>query len=207
MKVKIRRKVLYSGIDSEVYTDVYPEDVSDEELNNDARTFALEEVEYSYHPLIEEIHGNIFDIDADVIVNPVNTVGVMGGGLALQFKNRFPKMFEHYKAKCKDGSLKIGSIDWFCKEVNQNTGNEKYIVNLPTKEHWKDPSKIEYIEKGIDALIELLLKDEYIKTVAIPKLGCGLGGLDWNDVKKIIIKKFEDVEEFDERDIAIYLVV
>lgn len=149
---------------------------------------------------IKDITGNIFSIDTDVIVNAVNTVGIMGGGLALQFKRKYPEMFQDYSNICLSGKLDIGSIHTY------NEGGQ-VIVNFPTKKHWKDPSQLDYIEKGMVALNNFLVREDWVKTVAIPKLGCGLGGLDWNDVKKIIIKKFEDAEEFDERDISVYLVV
>jgi O-acetyl-ADP-ribose deacetylase (regulator of RNase III) len=149
---------------------------------------------------ITEIHDNIFNIRCEAIVNAVNTVGVMGGGLALQFKNRYPLMFEGYRKLCKSGEFKIGDLYVY-------QGKEQIIVNFPTKDHYMYPSELEFIEKGMDALIEFLLQHEFVRSIAIPKLGCGLGGLDWNDVKKIIIKKFKDADGRDQQDLIVYLVV
>lgn len=129
---------------------------------------------------------SIFDTGTDVLINPVNLVGVMGKGLALEFKNRFPQNFAEYKKWCAN-SPKIGSI-FVWNENNQ------YIVNFPTKIHWKDPSKLEYVEESTIALSEWLFYKGSgfgIKTVAIPKVGCGLGGLDWKIVKPKMIKIFK----------------
>ena len=126
---------------------------------------------------------SIFDLDADVLVNPVNLMGVMGKGLALQFKEKFPENFIMYKEWCVD-SPEIGSI-FIWRE------NNKYIINFPTKIHWKDPSKLEYIEESTVTLTDWIInvdKDFEVKKIAIPKVGCGLGGLDWNIVKPKIIE-------------------
>lgn len=126
---------------------------------------------------------NIFDLDADTLVNPVNLMGVMGKGLALQFKEKFPENFIMYKEWCVD-SPEIGSI-FIWRE------NNKYIINFPTKIHWKDPSKLEYIEESTITLADWIInvdKEFEIKKIAIPKVGCGLGGLDWKTVKPKIIE-------------------
>jgi len=134
--------------------------------------------------MIHLVKGSIFDSEAEALVNPVNCVGVMGKGLALEFKKRFPKNFEYYRKTCFEPlGLVIGDLLLF-KE------NEKWVVNFPTKVHWKDPSKIEYIEIGLETLL-YLVKKENLKYIAIPPLGCGLGGLDWSDVKKEIYRVFE----------------
>ncbi|HEY0088449.1 MAG TPA: macro domain-containing protein [Candidatus Lokiarchaeia archaeon] len=141
--------------------------------------------------MINLISGNIFENSAEALVNPVNCVGVMGKGLALEFKKRFPKNFEYYRKTCFEPlGLVIGDLLLF-KE------NEKWIVNFPTKIHWKDPSKIEYIQKGLKTLLQIVEEDR-LKAIAIPPLGCGLGGLNWNDVKKEIYEVFEkeNVEVF-----------
>ena len=129
---------------------------------------------------------SIFDVEADVLVNPVNLVGIMGKGLALEFKNRFPQNFIMYKEWCAD-SPQIGSI-FVWNENNQ------CIVNFPTKIHWRDPSKLEYVEESTIVLSEWLIdteRDFIVKTVAIPKVGCGLGGLDWKIVKPKMIEIFK----------------
>lgn len=124
--------------------------------------------------------GNIFDSEAEALVNPVNCVGVMGKGLALQFKQRFPSNYEAYKYECSQNNLKIGLL--FCYEENS-----KLIINFPTKTHWKQKSELQYIDKGLIALQDLLTKIP-INSIAIPPLGCGLGGLNWTEVKPLIFK-------------------
>ena len=124
-------------------------------------------------------NGNIFLSPSIAIVNPVNTVGVMGKGLALEFKNRFPKNFNYYQNQCLLGKFNIGNII----TVREN---DKIIINFPTKKHWKDKSKYEYIEQGLEKLI-LVVEKMNLKSIAFPKIGCGLGGLDWNIVKNMII--------------------
>lgn len=132
--------------------------------------------------------GNIFNAPAEVLVNPVNCVGVMGRGLAFQFKKKFPGNFDMYSVACKRGELTPGKV-----YTVQERG--KFIVNFPTKDHWKDPSRLEWIETGLDSLIDEICNLE-LKTVAIPALGCGLGGLDWyEEVRSLIISKFEEYPE------------
>lgn len=126
--------------------------------------------------------GNIFDADVEALVNPVNCVGVMGKGLALQFKKKYPANFNHYEIACLNGIVRIGFVSAFREN--------KLIINFPTKVHWKDNSEPLYIKTGLESLITTidLIK---INSVAIPPLGCGLGGLDWNDVKPLIIEAME----------------
>ena len=126
--------------------------------------------------------GNIFDSQCDFIVNPVNVVGVMGKGLALNFKIKFPNNFKKYKKFCDDGSFDIGKL----LIINENNKN---IINFPTKKHWKNKSEYEYIEKGLEKL-KKAIENYNIKSIAFPKLGCGLGGLEWNIVFSML-KKLE----------------
>lgn len=127
--------------------------------------------------MITEGKGSIFDSDAEAIVNAVNCVGVMGAGLAKAFKDRFPHMNEQYEVKCSRGLLRPGQLDIYVVD-----STPKYIINFPTKDDWKHPSRMEYIQEGIAALHFEVFKWK-IRSVAIPALGCGLGGLDWKDVK------------------------
>lgn len=120
---------------------------------------------------------------AEALVNTVNTVGVMGKGIALQFKEAFPNNNKAYIDACKNKELLPGKLLTFWDE-NLQLG-KKLIINFPTKIHWRYPSKYEYIEKGLIALRELLQKEK-IKSIAIPPLGSGNGGLDWNKVKPMI---------------------
>lgn len=126
--------------------------------------------------------GNILSEDADALVNTVNCVGVMGRGVALQFKKAFPDNFEAYAEACNNGEVKPGRL--FVYKLDQIT-NPQYIINFPTKRHWKGKSRISDIEKGLKDL-QRIIKKMNIKSIAIPPLGSGLGGLDWNDVKKRI---------------------
>ena len=120
---------------------------------------------------------------AEALVNTVNTVGVMGKGIALQFKEEFPANFASYKAACSTGALVPGKL-LITREKN-SAGAEKIIVNFPTKLHWRNPSKYEYIRNGLAELAKIL-KENNIKSIAIPPLGCGNGGLKWEIVKKMI---------------------
>lgn len=138
--------------------------------------------------MIEYKNGDIFAEDVDAIVNTVNCVGVMGRGLALQYKNKFPQNFKEYALACKKGKVVPGKM--FVFQTGQLT-NPKYIINFPTKRHWKGKSKIEDIEKGLDDLNHTIQKYN-INSIAIPPLGSGLGGLQWQKVKSIITQKLSD---------------
>lgn len=141
--------------------------------------------------MIKYLTGNILDSKAEALVNTVNTVGVMGKGIALQFKKTYPNNFKAYSQACKDEQIDIGKL-FVTKDRNLSTG-EKYIINFPTKKNWRKPSEYEYIEKGLEDLLNVI--DTYkIKSIAIPPLGAGNGGLDWQKVKKIISKYLDQVD-------------
>lgn len=132
--------------------------------------------------MIEYTTGNLLKADAEALVNTVNCVGFMGKGIALQFKQAFPENFKDYERACKKGEVKIGAIHVH----NQHSMiNPKYIFNFPTKNHWKGKSKIEDIESGLISLLENIKRFD-IESIAIPPLGCGLGGLEWNEVRPLI---------------------
>ncbi|WP_027708950.1 macro domain-containing protein [Zooshikella ganghwensis] len=135
--------------------------------------------------------GNIFEDDAEALVNPVNCVGVMGKGLALEFKKRFPENFKSYKQQCTQKLLETGKV-YITEE--QFDGSKKYIVNFPTKMHWRGKSKLEYIQSGLEDLV-IQCKNFSIKSVAIPAIGAGLGGLKWEEVKKVIFDQLAEVSE------------
>lgn len=128
--------------------------------------------------------GDLLQSGAEALVNTVNTVGVMGKGIALQFKEAFPTNNKRYIEACKQNDLAPGKLLAVWDE-NLQTGR-KLIINFPTKVHWRYPSKYEYVEKGLQALKELLIEKD-IKSVAIPPLGSGNGGLEWEKVKPMII--------------------
>lgn len=144
------------------------------------------------------IEGNIFDTKMQTIVNAVNCVGVMGKGIALEFKIKYPDMYDKYKEICKQKLLNIGTL-WIYKTKN----NDKWILNFPTKYHWKYPSKIEYIEKGLQKFVNTY-KQKGIKSIAFPLLGTNNGGLNKEQVKEIMydyLKKCEiPIEIYDSND-------
>lgn len=130
------------------------------------------------------IKGNLLEAQTQALVNTVNTVGVMGKGIALQFKEAFPMNFKIYAAACKKQELKPGKL-LVVKENNLN--GEKIIINFPTKTEWFMKSKYEYVEEGLKELVKVI--DEYkIESISIPPLGCGNGGLKWEKVKLLIEK-------------------
>lgn len=125
----------------------------------------------------------MLESEAEALVNTVNTVGVMGKGIALQFKNMFPGNFKLYSTACKNNELRIGQLLVTTEEALL-TG-KKIIINFPTKTEWRLPSEYQYIEAGLKELVKVI-KENKIKSIAIPPLGSGNGGLDWNKVKKIL---------------------
>ena len=130
--------------------------------------------------------GDILMSPAKVIVNTVNTVGVMGKGLARRFKDIYPDMFEEYRTRCLDGRLDIGHL------MIWRTPN-KWVLNFPTKKHWRNPSTIEYIERGLEEFRKAY-SDEKIESIAFPPLGCGHGGLDFDtDVQPLLEKHLSDL--------------
>lgn len=129
--------------------------------------------------MIEFTSGDILKDDVEAIVNTVNCVGIMGRGIALQFKNAWPENFKAYEAACKREEVQPGRM--FVYEVGQLT-TPRYIINFPTKRHWRGKSRIEDIESGLKALVSEI-RQRGIRSIAIPPLGSGLGGLDWNDVR------------------------
>lgn len=135
--------------------------------------------------------GNIFNNDAEAIVNTVNCVGVMGKGLALQFKNMYPDNFKAYVAACHAGDVQPGHM--FVHEKRQAT-LPRFIINFPTKRHWRDDSRINDIDAGLVDLVNVI-RDRNIRSVAIPPLGCGLGGLDWNVVRHCIERTLADLKD------------
>lgn len=141
--------------------------------------------------MIEFLHGDILRADAQALVNTVNCVGYMGRGIALQFRRAFPSNFKVYERECKQGAMEPGKM--LIVETGQLTG-PKYIVNFPTKRHWRGKSRIEDIEAGLDALVADV-KRLGIRSIAIPPLGCGLGGLDWADVRPRIERAFAPLTE------------
>lgn len=136
--------------------------------------------------MIELTKGNLLTAETDALVNAVNCVGVMGKGIALQFKQAFPKNFSQYKQACDAGKVRPGRM---FVTSDSSSVNPRYIINFPTKRHWRDKSLIEDIEIGLKALT-IEIKRLKIRSIAIPSLGCGNGGLLWSQVKPLIEDAF-----------------
>lgn len=135
--------------------------------------------------------GNLLEANAQALVNTVNTVGVMGKGIALQFKKAFPEMFKAYETLCKAKQLQPGQMHVYDRGAMLHP---RYIINFPTKRHWKGKSRLDDVIAGLDALVEEL-RSRRIASVAIPPLGCGLGGLDWDEVRPLIEQAMDRVPE------------
>ena len=137
--------------------------------------------------MIEYQTGSIFDSPAEAIVNPVNCVGAMGKGLALQFRKRYRKNYGSYKLACLEGRIQLGRVSLF-RDL------DKWIINFPTKYHWREHSELRNLETG---LVDLKLKIRIagITSVAIPALGCGLGELDYKDVQPLLETSLKDEDQ------------
>lgn len=140
--------------------------------------------------MIKYTKGNLLNAPTEALVNTVNTVGIMGKGIALQFKKRFPNNFKIYAKACKNKTLTVGKL-LIVKEITLD--GEKLIINFPTKAHWRNKSKYEYIEDGLKELRKKIV-DYGIKSIAIPPLGCGNGGLSWEKVKSMIERSLGNIE-------------
>jgi O-acetyl-ADP-ribose deacetylase (regulator of RNase III) len=135
------------------------------------------------------VKGDIFKSPAQVITNTVNCVGVMGKGVALEFKNRYPQMFNDYKAKCDQGHVKPGQPYLW-------EDNSTQILNFPTKRDWRDNSLLQDIEDGLKYLAGSYERMG-LQSIAMPALGCGLGGLKWSEVQQLILKHLGSIPDLD----------
>ena len=142
--------------------------------------------------MIEFTAGNLIEADSEALVNTVNTVGVMGKGIALMFKDAFPHNFKMYIAACKRREVVVGRM--FVTERQDWVSGPRWIINFPTKSHWRNPSQIEWIEEGLDDL-KNVISNLGIKSIALPPLGSGNGGLKWNDVRPLIIEKLFQLQD------------
>lgn len=141
--------------------------------------------------MVKYVKGNFFDYNADIRVNTVNCVGVMGAGVALQFKKKYPRMYEEYVNECLNGRVKIG-LPHVWQENDIFSNGNLTIINFPTKDHWKKPSEYEYLEKGL-IWLKNYLSTKKDSTITLPALGCGHGGLDWEIVKGMINLHLDDL--------------
>lgn len=142
-------------------------------------------------PNISPTSGNLLAADVEALVNTVNTVGVMGRGIALQFRQTFPENFAAYAAACKQGRVQPGAM--FITETGALT-NPRYIINFPTKRDWRAKSEMEDIEAGLSALVNVV-RELGIHSLAVPPLGCGNGGLKWAEVRPRIEAAFAELPE------------
>lgn len=131
--------------------------------------------------MLQIIKGDIFESDTQTIVNTINCVGVMGKGIALSFKEKYPKMFIRYKELCNNKQIKIGTL-WLYKDEN------KWILNFPTKDHWKNPSEVEYLKLGLKKFVETY-EEKGITSISFPLLGANNGGLN-PDISLRIMKEY-----------------
>ncbi len=138
-----------------------------------------------------DAHGNLLKADVEALANSVNTVGVMGKGIALQFKNAFPANFKAYEAACKKQAVKLGKV--FVFDNGQLLTPPRWIINFPTKGHWRARSRIRDVADGLDDLRDVIEELE-ISSIALPPLGCGHGGLDWGEVRSLIKERLGDLD-------------
>jgi O-acetyl-ADP-ribose deacetylase (regulator of RNase III) len=142
--------------------------------------------------MIRETRGNLLKAPAEALVNTVNTKGIMGKGIALQFRQAFPAMFKDYERACKEERVMLGKMD--VHDLGGLVGGPRWIINFPTKGHWKANSKLEDVKSGLQDLITVIRKLG-IKSIAVPPLGCGNGGLPWFEVKPLIEQAFAETPE------------
>lgn len=134
--------------------------------------------------MVIEANGSIFNSRATTLVNPVNCVGVMGAGLAQLFKERYPENYRYYYRQCQQGLVQTGNLCIF--EDHPLT-----LINFPTKYHWRYPSHLDFIQTGLEQL-RIYLEDRCPHSIAIPALGCGLGELDYSDVKSLVVDSLSE---------------
>jgi O-acetyl-ADP-ribose deacetylase (regulator of RNase III) len=138
--------------------------------------------------MIEFVSGNVFESGCEALVNPVNCGGVMGAGLAQEFKRYFPQYFFRYKIRCARGHIQPGWVDGYgLSRKDACFPGVKAVISFPTKNHWSEDSKLTDIDRGLQSLAETI-EDWGFTSVAVPALGCGKGGLKWADVKALIEK-------------------
>ncbi|HVO99163.1 MAG TPA: macro domain-containing protein [Bryobacteraceae bacterium] len=139
------------------------------------------------------LEGNLLDAPTEAVVNTVNTVGVMGKGIALMFKDAFPENFRAYEEAAKRKQVRIGQM--FVTE-NRTLDGPKWLINFPTKKHWRQPSRLEWIVEGLQDL-RRLIEEKKIRSIALPPLGCGNGGLEWSEVRPEIERALGQLSNVD----------
>ncbi len=142
--------------------------------------------------MIQIIQGNLLKAPTDALVNTVNTQGIMGKGIALQFKQAFPAMFQEYEKACKAGKVQLGKMHVY--DLGGLKERPRWIVNFPTKGYWRERSRLIDIERGLGDLVSNVCSLG-IRSIAVPPLGCGLGGLNWADVRPRIEAAFTNLPD------------
>lgn len=142
--------------------------------------------------MIKPATGNLLEAPAEALVNTVNTVGIMGKGIALQFKQAFPEMFRDYERACQNDAVKLGKMD--VHDLGGLVGGPRWIINFPTKGHWRSKSKLADVKSGLSDLVNVI-ETLGIRSIAVPPLGCGHGGLEWEDVRPLIASAFAELPE------------
>lgn len=141
--------------------------------------------------MISFAQGNLLEADVEAVVNTVNTVGIMGKGIALMFKERFPENYESYVRACRNKEVRVGKM--FVTE-NIELFGPRWIINFPTKTHWRANTRPNWIQEGMHDLVRVI-NDKNIHSIAVPPLGCGNGGLDWHEVKPVIVSALQDIDD------------
>lgn len=141
--------------------------------------------------MLELTRGNLLEADVEAVVNTVNTEGIMGKGVALQFRKAYPDNYEAYRRACEADEVQPGRMFVFDRQA---LTNPRFIINFPTKRHWRNPSRMEDIESGLKALVADVRRLD-VRSVAVPPLGCGLGGLPWPEVQQRMREAFAQVPE------------
>lgn len=144
--------------------------------------------------MINFYEGNLLQAGTEAIVNTVNTVGVMGKGIALMFRDSYPQNFKAYAEACKRKEIEVGHMFVVENRALEGIDNTQWIINFPTKKHWRNPSKIEWITSGLIDLKRVII-EKNIHSIALPPLGCGNGGLDWNEVRSEIERVLGDLND------------
>ena len=141
--------------------------------------------------MIHYTKGNLVEAPAEALVNTVNEVGVMGKGVALAFREAFPVSARTYEEACQRGEVRVGRV---LVTENPSLLGPRWIIHFPTKKHWRHPSKLEWVREGLDDLARVL-RELGIRSVALPPLGCGNGGLEWTQVQRVIEAALSDLED------------
>jgi O-acetyl-ADP-ribose deacetylase (regulator of RNase III) len=142
-------------------------------------------------PMIRLVRGDLLEAETEAVVNAVNTVGIMGKGIALQFQGVFPENYRAYQAACRRHEVQIGRMF-----VTRRPSHPRWIINFPTKKHWRQKAEIEWVMEGLDDL-KRLIQQHGIRSISIPALGCGNGGLPWSTVHREIVARLGELADVD----------